>query len=275
MKLKFLTPIAVKIVRFYPGLRRELIQSRSKYKPIEMVSLALMNSIITSIAVFVVFLLLKVALWITISSTLIIFFLVLNYILKIPRLKVLMKKAELDSKLIYALDHMIIRLKAGATLFDAIKSVAISNYGELSKDFLELVKKIEGGMDEASAFESYASITPSQYLRKIAWELAISVRSGGNVVTVLETLTKDLVEKSEIEIKNYASKLNLYLLMYMVLSIVLPALFIISMIVSSIISQSAVNFGQMLYLIPIMVLVVQFAIIGMINSSRPTLWVGR
>ncbi len=275
MKLKFLTPLAVKIVRFYPGLRRELIQSRSKYKPIEMVSLALMNSIITSIAVFVVFLLLKVALWITISSTLIIFFLVLNYILKIPKLKVLMKKAELDSKLIYALDHMIIRLKAGATLFDAIKSIAISNYGELSKDFLELVKKIEGGMDEASAFESYAAITPSQYLRKIAWELAISVRSGGNVVTVLETLTKDLVEKSEIEIKNYASKLNLYLLMYMVLSIVLPALFIISMIVSSIISQTAINFGQMLYLIPIMVLVVQFAIIGMINSSRPTLWVGR
>ncbi len=275
MKLKFLTPIAVKIVRFYPGLRRELIQSRSKYKPIEMVSLALMNSIITSIAVFVVFLLLKVALWITISSTLIIFFLVLNYILKIPKLKVLMKKADLDSKLIYALDHMIIRLKAGATLFDAIKSIAISNYGELSKDFLELVKKIEGGMDEASAFESYAAITPSQYLRKVAWELAISVRSGGNVVTVLETLTKDLVEKSEIEIKNYASKLNLYLLMYMVLSIVLPALFIISMIVSSIISQSAVNFGQIMYLIPIMVLVVQFAIIGMINSSRPTLWVGR
>ncbi len=273
MKPNIFFPIAKRLVRFYPGLRRELIQARSDKTPVEMISIALQNALISAIAVGFLFYFLKFGPLIYIGSSVLIFFIVLNYIVNLPKVKITKKKAEIDSKLIYALDHMIIRLRGGATLFDAIKSIAVSNYGELSKDFLELVKKIEGGVDEASAFEEYAAITPSIYLRKIAWELAIAVRSGGNVVSILETMAKDLVSKGEIEIRAYAGKLNLYLLLYMILSIVFPALFIISMVVSSIVSGPQ-NLESILVILPVIVLIIQFVIISMISSMRPTLWVG-
>ena len=274
MKVKFLYPIANKLARFYPGLHRTLVQSRSKKTVVEVISEALFNALISSISVFVLFIILKFSLLISAGSAIFLFFIILNYLIKLPGLKIIKKRTDIDSQLIYALDHMIIRLRGGATLFDSIKSIAISNYGELSKDFLEVVKKIEGGSDEASVFEEYASMTPSVYLRKIMWELAMSVRSGGNVVNILESMAKDLVNKSEIEIKSYAGKLNLYLLMYMILSVVLPALFIIAMVISSIITGPK-NLESVLIILPITVLLVQFVIIGMINSTRPTLWVGK
>ncbi len=273
MKPSIFFPIARKMVRFYPGLRRSLIQAGSKRTPEEMISLALQNALISGIGVSFLFYFLKFQPLIYLGSGALVFLIILNYIINLPKVKIAKKRIELDSKLIYALDHMIIRLKGGATLFDSVKSIAISNYGELSKDFLKLIKKIEGGVDEAAAFEEYASITPSRYLRKISWELAIAVRSGGDIVTILETMARDLVNKGEIEIRSYASKLNLYLLMYMILSIVLPALFIIAMVVSSIVSGPQ-NLTSILIVLPLLVIAIQFVIISMIGSIRPTLWVG-
>ena len=261
-------PIAKKLKNFYPETKRYLLQINSKYTIEEFIS----RNLGYATFIFLITLLLAIKNFkVGIATSLTLGFLTFFYLMDMPKLKVLRKRRSIESKLIFAVDKMRIKLSSGASLFDTLKSIANSDYGELSKEVAIIVKEIEGGTPEVEALEKAARRNPSPIFRKILWEISSSIRSGGNVVDTLKSALVDLTRQLEIKMKTYTGELNVYLLVYMVLSIVFPVLMIIALTVVSILSNISIS-NLLIYSIPVLVIIFQFGIIGLIKSKRPYLW---
>ncbi len=264
-------PIGAKLKRFYPSLDKYIVQAKIKSRSEEIIAKALFISLTSSILLFILFMIISKDLITSLIISAIIFISFYLYRLNIPKLLANRKKRDVENKLMFAVDHMVIKLKSGVPLFDTMKSVARANYGELSNEFANLVKKIESGKSEAEALKEMASTSPSLYLRKIAWQIASSLKSGGDVANVLESISNELIKEREIKLKSYIGSLNVYLLLYMVISIIIPALFIIaSLVISMLVSLQIPEY--LYYSIPVLVGVLQFLFIGIIKSKRPAMW---
>ena len=268
---KLFIPIGVRLKRFYPSLEKFIIQSGMKTSPEEIISKAISYSIIYGIVTFICFLFItkKVGISSIIGFTISVMF--YFYELNIPRLKAERKRRDLEKKLMFAVDQMVIKLKSGVPLFDTMKSIAKADYGILSDEFAKVVKKIESGEDEGDALREMATTSPSPYLRKIAWEMTSSIKSGGNIADVLEGISSNLSKEDEIKMKAYNGVLNVYLLVYMITSIVIPALFIIASLVISMISSYSIP-GYFFFLVPLFIGTIEFMIIGLIKARRPPVW---
>ena len=261
-------PVADKLKNFYPDVERNLIQSGSKIEIREFIAKNMFFSFVTFIALLLVFIQkIKIGLIVSITVSLIVY----GYLMNIPKLKVLKKRRDIESKLIFALDQMRIKIGSGVSLIDTIKGIAKSNFGEISKESANIARKIDGGTPEVDAIEDTARKCSSPIARRVFWEIATSIRSGGDIKNVLDAIISNLVRELQIKMKSYAGVLNTYLLLYMVLSIVLPVLLIITFIVISIISSIQVPI-LLIYSIPALIIIFQFVIIGLIKTKRPYLW---
>ena len=73
----------------------------------------------------------------------------------------LQKKAKLiDKNLPFALRHLLIELKAGIPLYQAIVAIS-SDYKEMSQEVREIIKDINAGKSEMSAIEKSINLSPS------------------------------------------------------------------------------------------------------------------
>ena len=261
-------PIADKLKNFYPEVKRNLMQSGSKENIRDFIAKNLFYSFIIFITITAIFIQrIKIGLIVSITVSSIIY----GYLMNIPKLKILRKRRSIESKLIFALDQMRIKISSGVSLVEAIKGIASSNFGELSNESADIARKIEGGMPEVDAIEDTARKCSSPIARRVLWEIATSIRSGGDIKNVLDAVISNMVKELQIKMKSYAGVLNTYLLLYMVLSIVLPVLLIIAFIVISIISNIQIPI-IIIYSIPVLIIIFQFVIIGLIKTKRPYLW---
>ena len=261
-------PIGDKLKKFYPRVERDLMILNSNIDIREFIA----RNIFYSLIIFLVILLIFIK---QIEMGLILAFLtstiIYNYLMNAPKMKLLTKRRKVESGLLFAVDQMNIKLSAGVPLIDAIKHNAVSNFGEVSNKAKEIVKKIESGTPEVEAIEDAAEKSCSPIARRLLWEIATSLRSGGDVRETLNGVTANLVKELEIKMKSYAGILNTYLLVYMIISIVLPVLMILTLIVVSIISSTSIPIF-VIYLIPVFIIIFQFAIIGLVKTKRPHLW---
>lgn len=96
----------------------------------------------------------------------------------------------------------------------------------------------------------------------------MSLRSGSDIATGLETALNQISQEQVIEIKRYGQKLNPIAMFYMLFAIILPSLGVaIGVILSSFISVD-VDFGMLLSVLVGLALV-QYTFLTIIKSSRP------
>ena len=189
------------------------------------------------------------------------------YLLRYPKLVAIRRMKNLESDLLNALEHILIEIKSGVPLFNAILSVS-QGYGEISDEFRTIVMEINAGTSTIKAFEMASLRNPSLHFRRAIWQLTNSMKVGGDIACVLESIVRSLTQDQMIAIRKYGQELGPYTLMYMLVAVIMPSLGITFMIILS--SFSGMVIPNMVFPLIIVVLsIFQYFYMGIIKTKRP------
>ncbi len=100
--------------------------------------------------------------------------------------------SEIEENLSEALRQIASVLRSGGTFEVAVREIAVSDYGELSREFARMLREMEGGKSFVAALQTMAARVESDFLRKAAVIIADSVRTGGRVADVLDEIAEDV-----------------------------------------------------------------------------------
>lgn len=201
------------------------------------------------------------------------FFALLAFVLHMTYPSIIAKKhaEKTDKELIYALRDMLAQVKSGMPFYVALSNIAKSDYGNVSKELAVAVRSISAGESEKRALERVILNTKSDYLKRTIWQVLVAIESGASMSAALRSALDTLMNYQMQAIKNYASELNFAILFYMFFAAVLPSIGITLLVL--LISFTSANITQEIFFVVVIVsLLVQMAIIGFIKSERPSLY---
>lgn len=229
VKKKIFLPLAEKIKILFPNLRRDLIQAEMEEEPVPFLADSLFKSIYLSSMVGIS--LLTVGFF-TDSGQMImigllmwpIFFLFSFFTnSKLPNIRAKKRSRKLDKELPYALRHILIEVKAGIPLYQALVSVS-EGYGEASKEFKRIIKEINGGVSQVKALENAVMRNLSMQFKRSLWQMINALKSGADVSAALESLVESIIQSQILQVRKYGKELNPYTMVYMLVAIILPSL---------------------------------------------------
>jgi flagellar protein FlaJ len=189
-----------------------------------------------------------------------------------PRLLAEKRAAEIDASLIFALKSMLVQVKSGISLFDAMTNISRSDYGLVSEEMRELTQEISAGVSEVKALERLALKTRSEYLKRTCWQLLTSIRSGASLANALENVVLTLVNERMRAIKSYTAELNIWILMYLMLAATIPTLGITFLVILSAMGGASIEPGQVIMIV-VFGFVMQIVLIGFVKSRVPKVFV--
>jgi archaeal flagellar protein FlaJ len=185
-----------------------------------------------------------------------------------PKIKANQIAAQVDQELLFALRTMLIQLSSGVSLFETMKSISRSNYGQVSEEFKDVIRDINSGMSETKALEKLAFKTNSNILKKTIWQIITTIKSGGSVVNAMQSEVEELVGKQMETIKNYSASLNLWTLIYLIIAAAMPSLGVTFLVIASSIGSSGIG-PEAVILIAVLAFCVQTALIFLIRAQVP------
>ncbi|HII54102.1 hypothetical protein COT30_01050 [Candidatus Micrarchaeota archaeon CG08_land_8_20_14_0_20_49_17] len=178
---------------------------------------------------------------------------------------------DVNQNLLFALRDMLIQVSAGVSLFESIKNISRSGYGEFSRILRQVITRVESGTDMLKALEDVAFCTNSEYLKKIIWQLVTTLYAGANLSVALNSIVHMLVDYNRNLIKSYTAELNFLILIYLLVAAVVPTIGMTVMIVFSVFGALEVN--EMMFLgIVGFSFVVQMMLAGYMLIKRPHLY---
>ncbi|MBI3588662.1 type II secretion system F family protein [Candidatus Micrarchaeota archaeon] len=175
----------------------------------------------------------------------------------------------MDAFLIPATRQLLIEVKSGVPLFNAMASVS-DEYGGVSQEFRKMVKKINSGVPEIDVITEATMTNPSLHFRKLLWQISNSLKVGSDVAKVLETQIDEMMRLKVQQIRNYGQELSPWTMIYMMAAVILPSLGITMLIVVG----SFVNFvipKVLLVGILIFLLLFQLFFMNFVASRRPAI----
>lgn len=193
----------------------------------------------------------------------------LLYLIFYPKLYVNRKTRNIEKNLPGALHHLLIEIRSGVPLYNALVSIAQSGYGLLSVEMRKAVNEINTGKSEVASLEILARQNPSLYFRRVLWQIVNSLKSGADIGDTIKNLVDALSEDQRIAIKKYGSALNPLALMYMLFAVIFPTLGITFLLVISSFMGLGIDIHLILIGILGFLLMFQFMLIGLIKSRRP------
>jgi len=258
------------------GLQDELIQNEIAFGAKDYLSRVLFLSFSYFAILTIVLLIVGVATGSDLIQTLVIAFgagammgfLVFVNLVNYPKLLALRKIKAIETEWINALRTILVQIKAGLTLFDALVVIAEGDYGIISKEIRKAVEKINTGQLEEQALEELARNNPSNFFRRSVWQLINGMNSGADTSSILEEIVRTMTQQQIIEIKKYGARLGMLTLVYVMLGVIVPALGITFLIVLSNFPQ--VHISQTLFwLLLLTIIIVEFMFLGVMKTSRP------
>ena len=141
-----------------------------------------------------------------------------------PRIYLVRKEKSLERNLIPALEDMYIQLNSGIPLYSILVNISSSEYGELSDEFKEVVKRINAGLPQIDVLEEIGEKSASILFRRTLWQISNGMKAGSDISIVISESIKNLNQEQIVQIQTYGSKLNPLILFYMLITVILPAL---------------------------------------------------
>lgn len=272
--MELLMPVAERIQFLFPDMERRISQARMEVGAIEHLAESLFRGASTGGMVGVSLLsmgmifddpfMLQLTLLLTPVAAIFGFF---TYA-KLPAIRAKKRVRELEKELPYALRHVLIEVKAGISVYQAMVSVS-EGYGEASVEFDQIARDINSGMSEIDALEAAVVRNPSLQFRRALWQMINALKSGSDVSTTLESLVDAIVEKQILEVRKYGKELNPYTLMYMMAAIILPSLGVTFLMVLSTFTGAGITEG-IFYGILVFLIFFQIMFINLVKSKRPS-----
>ncbi|MFA4982977.1 MAG: type II secretion system F family protein [Candidatus Micrarchaeia archaeon] len=258
----------------FPFLKRSLSQADMRYTPAGFAKVALITAIYISAALLlVVWLLIRnepSSFAILLGLAPVFYFLAFLYAMQYPNVKASMRARGMEQELVFAGRHMLIELKSGVPLFDAMLGIS-RDYGEISLEFNKVVEKVTLGVPLGVALHEVADNNPSQYFRRVVLQMANSLASGSDVSLSLEASLDQISKEQAISLKAYGQKLNPLVMFFMIFGIILPSLGVAFIVIlTSFLGGAGVSFGSSaLFGVLVAIGLVQFVFLSMVENSRP------
>ncbi len=211
-----------------PFLKFQLLQAGIKLAPREWASLAIVvalsNSLLFALLIYLLGLVagadfIMFAVSVGLITGLASFVTILSY----PSIVSKRRVKALENNLISSLRQMLIELKSGVSLFEAMKSVTVG-YGEVSREFKEITDHIEGGQPEVAALNDASARNPSFKFRRAIWQISNALSVGSDVTVGLQDMINDLTKEKLDDIKRYGQELNPWTMIYMMAAVIVPSL---------------------------------------------------
>ncbi len=175
---------------------------------------------------------------------------------------------SIERDILFAARDMIISLRSGMPLFNAITSIS-SGYGEASKEFAKIVERVQLGTSLEDAIDQTVSESKSVSFRRIMLQAAVSIRAGADVVGALQSVIDQVSQERIIELRRYGQRLNAIAMFYMLFGIIMPSMGIaVVTILTTFIAIFTVNVTVLEFAI-VGIIFLQIVFLKMITSSRP------
>lgn len=269
-------PLGRGMLKFFPGLDVQIFQADLDIKPEEYISLLFVYAITiflftTASASFVLYTMHTLGLSglvVAIIVGLIFSLISSGYFMTYPGRAVQNKVRGVERQLLYSMRHLLIKIKSGISIYDALNGIARGPYGIVSDEFKKAIRQINAGQSEDKAIEKLALSNSSFYFRRAIWQMANSLRAGSDFAIVLEGMISDLAWEQRTHMRRFGSELNSIALMYMMTTIIFPALTITFLIVIGSFTGIAVP-QNAFFLVVLVVFVIQLFILYFIKSRRP------
>lgn len=181
------------------------------------------------------------------------------------------KKASklIDRDIIFASRDLIISLRSGMPLFNAITAIS-TGYGEASKEFAKIVQKVQLGMPLVDAIDEVIEQSKSPSFKRLMLQASVSIKSGADVVDALKSIIDELMQERSIELRRYGQKLNAVAMFYMLFGIIFPSMGIaVITILTTFVAIFTVDFTTLEAAL-VGIFFLQIVFLKLITSSRPT-----
>lgn len=269
-KLRF---IGEKLAPSVPHLKKSLYQAEMDIDPVLYVSLAVFTGIFYS------FMMAGLVGFISIVATgsigilppllfVVFFFVPFWYVNFYPSLLAKRRVKDLEKNLLFALRHLLIEVRAGVPLFDAMVGVS-KGYGTVSEEFSKMVEEVNSGRDQEDVLNEAAKRSPSLYFRRALWQVVNALQGGSDVSKALEAITDNFADRQINKINRYGEELNPWTMFYMIVAVILPSIGITFLIIIT--SLTGMNIPSIIFPLIILGLAMfQFFFMGFVKSKRPS-----
>jgi flagellar protein FlaJ len=265
---------AEKLANYNPELRKKLAMADSTDTQLSFMERVLSSTFYFSIVMLVLsyFFIeqLKFPIIYLLPLLLIYPFIFYRYFLLYPDAMVTRRQRHIDMEIVFAGRHLVIALRSGMPLFDAMRGVS-EGYGEASKEFNRIVEKVTLGVPMSQAIREVAQNNPSKNFVRVTMQIANSLSSGANVADSLDAVLDQVSKEQLIELKEYGQKLTPMVMFFMIFGIILPSLGIAFLIILlSLVSSGKFNFNSSILLYAfVFIAIIQFMFLALVESSRP------
>lgn len=265
------------IATYFPDLKIKLTQAGMTKTPAEFIAYAIQSAFILSLMLCIIGAMIIYGMY---NDTLkfvylaaafpILLVLTFFYSMLLPTVKMRQREREIDKELVFAGRQMLIELKGGVPMFDAMLGIT-RDYGEVSKEFNKIVEKITLGVPADVAMQEVSNQNPSSAFRRVILQLVNSLRSGSDVAKALEVALEQISKEQVIALKEYGQKLNPLVMFFMIFGIIMPSLGVALAIIMLAFIGSGVKIpgNYILGAVFALIAIMQFMFITMIDSSRP------
>ena len=152
-----------------------------------------------------------------------------------PKIKKQNDYASFSKELPYALRQLATELRSGKSLFDAMDSIADSDYDVLSLEFSRVLEEIKYGESTETAFLNLEKRVNSRSLSRVIYEILTSLRIGANLSSYLSIIAEDVNFDIRMKLKEYSEKLNAFIMIYTFLAILAPVILLTMLLAASVV----------------------------------------
>lgn len=221
---------AARMTGFFTGLEEDLFKAGMRIPVERYVALMLGVGIIVGIGGFFLswlFLGFLLAIPVGLMS----FMIALLLARRRPILRIQGRKNEIDQTLPYALRHISTQLSSGIGLAESMTSVSQADYGALSEEFERVLRDMRAGASMADALTRMTERVDSEPLNRAVRQIQRTMKTGGNLSSTLSMMADETAFDMRMKLRDYTQSLNMMSMIYMFASAVIPALFIVLLIV--------------------------------------------
>jgi len=189
-----------------------------------------------------------------------------------PKAKIKRKVLDIESNLTYAVKSIRIHLTSGAPLFEVFVNISRENYGELSNSFKKAVKEINLGRPIVEVLEEMTEKIPSIYFKNAMWPLIGGLKTGGDLIGIMDEVSKSLAKQQINQSTQYGGKVQSISMITVVLGIVAPSIAMIGAVIGSMFMGFSEDMVKTIfYMIVLYIVFINIMFIVMINAHKPSL----
>jgi len=265
--------IFAKLARKFPELQSKLKQSHRTETDVEFLRKIANVSVLIGggIFLFLAAILLRFQRPVAIAffAAIICVFLGFFYLMKLPDMVIIRMTKDIDKEIIYAGKFLIVELKSGVTLYDALKTVAY-NYEAIGRHLRVVINEVDLGTSIEEALNNAINATTSKNFRQLLWQIYNAQQTGSDIGQSLESVLDQIQRSQLIEAERYGKKLNPIAMFYLMTAVVLPSLGMVMIIIVASFLSIQISF-ILLMLIAGFFMFIQFLFVAIIRSMRPAI----